>query len=76
MKKTLAAALCAWCALGYAQTTNELGDIAANLERAIEIIAQAGREDSGLVVFPELYLTGYALGQVYLFKVGSGGGQS
>jgi predicted amidohydrolase len=47
-----------------AQATNELGDVAANLERAIEIIARGGRERSDLVVFPELFLTGYALGQV------------
>jgi predicted amidohydrolase len=47
-----------------AQATSELGDIAANLERAIEIIAEGGRADSDLVVFPELFLTGYALGQV------------
>jgi predicted amidohydrolase len=47
-----------------AQATNELGDIAANLEHAIDIIAQGGREGSDLVVFPELFLTGYALGQV------------
>jgi predicted amidohydrolase len=47
-----------------AQATSELGDIAANLERAIEIIAHGGREGSDIVVFPELFLTGYALGQV------------
>jgi N-carbamoylputrescine amidase len=47
-----------------AQATSELGDVAANLERAIEIIAESGREGSDLVVFPELFLTGYALGQV------------
>jgi predicted amidohydrolase len=47
-----------------AQVASELGDVDANLERATEIIAQAGRESSDLVVFPELFLTGYALGQV------------
>jgi predicted amidohydrolase len=47
-----------------AQASSELGDVAANLERAIEVIAEGGREGSDLVVFPELFLTGYALGQV------------
>ena len=47
-----------------AQAASELGDIAANLEQAIEIIAEGGRQGSDLVVFPELFLTGYALGQV------------
>ena len=47
-----------------AQVASELGDIEANLARAGEIVAQAGRESSDLVVFPELFLTGYALGRV------------
>jgi predicted amidohydrolase len=47
-----------------AQVASELGNVDANLERATEIIAQGGRESSDLVVFPELFLTGYALGQV------------
>jgi predicted amidohydrolase len=47
-----------------AQVSCELGDVDANLERARAIIAQAGRESSDVVVFPELFLTGYALGQV------------
>ncbi len=47
-----------------AQVASRLGDVDANLERAAEIIEQGGRESSDLVVFPELFLTGYALGQV------------
>jgi predicted amidohydrolase len=47
-----------------AQATSELGDVDANLERAAEIVAQADSEHSDLVVFPELFLTGYALGRV------------
>lgn len=47
-----------------AQVPSALGDVAANLERAAEAVAQGGRESSDLVVFPELFLTGYALGQV------------
>lgn len=47
-----------------AQVSCVLGDIEANLERAAEIVAQAGRESSDVVVFPELYLTGYDLGRV------------
>jgi len=47
-----------------AQAASELGDVDANLARASEIVRQAGREHSDLVVFPELFLTGYALGRV------------
>jgi predicted amidohydrolase len=47
-----------------AQAASELGDVDANLERAADIVGQARREGSDLVVFPELFLTGYALGQV------------
>ena len=47
-----------------AQVASELGDIEANLARAVEIVKQASRERSDLVVFPELFLTGYALGRV------------
>jgi predicted amidohydrolase len=47
-----------------AQVASRLGDTDANLERATEIIAEAGRESSDVVVFPELFLTGYALSQV------------
>jgi predicted amidohydrolase len=47
-----------------AQVSSELGDVDANLERAADIVAQARRQSSDLVVFPELFLTGYALSQV------------
>lgn len=47
-----------------AQASCQLGDLDANFARAGEIVAQAGRERSDLVVFPELFLTGYALGRV------------
>ena len=47
-----------------AQAASQLGDLEANLARAGEIVRQAGRERSDLVVFPELFLTGYALGRV------------
>jgi predicted amidohydrolase len=47
-----------------AQTTSQLGNVDANLERAAEIVEDSGREGSDLVVFPELFVTGYALGQV------------
>lgn len=47
-----------------AQAASQLGDLEANVARAKEIVTQAGRERSDLVVFPELFLTGYALGRV------------
>jgi predicted amidohydrolase len=46
-----------------AQVLGQLGDVDANLARGA-VIRQAGRERSDLVVFPELHLTGYALGRV------------
>lgn len=47
-----------------AQVASELGDVDANLARAAEIVRLAAAERSELVVFPELFLTGYALGRV------------
>jgi predicted amidohydrolase len=47
-----------------AQVSSVLGDVDANLVRAAEIVGEAGQDASDLVVFPELSLTGYALGQV------------
>jgi predicted amidohydrolase len=47
-----------------AQVASQLGDIDANLVRADEIVGGAGREGSDLVVFPELFVTGYSLGRV------------
>ena len=47
-----------------AQAASQLGDVEANLARAKQIVGRAGRERSDLVVFPELFLTGYALGRV------------
>jgi predicted amidohydrolase len=47
-----------------AQAESVLGDVDANLMRATEIMALAASEHSDLVVFPELFLTGYALGRV------------
>jgi predicted amidohydrolase len=38
-----------------------LGDVEANLRRAIEVVAEAKDEGADLVVFPELSLAGYAL---------------
>ena len=48
-----------------AQVDSVLGDVEANLARAGEVLtAAAGGEGSDLVVFPELHLTGYAIGRV------------
>jgi predicted amidohydrolase len=41
-----------------------LGDVAENARRAREVIARARDDGADLVVFPELSLTGYALGAV------------
>lgn len=47
-----------------AQVPSTLGDVEANLARAAEIVGEAGQDGSDLVVFPELFLSGYALSQV------------
>jgi predicted amidohydrolase len=43
------------------QMDTRLGDLQANLERHLETIQQARKQDADLVVFPELSLTGYLL---------------
>lgn len=47
--------------VGLAQTSPRLGDVGANLERHLELIAEAATAGAALVVFPELSLTGYFL---------------
>ena len=44
--------------LAVAQTTCKVGDVAANLEAAAGLLAQAKRERTDLVCFPELFTTG------------------
>ncbi|WP_248579940.1 nitrilase-related carbon-nitrogen hydrolase [Nocardioides sp. InS609-2] len=47
-----------------AQLEPTLGDIAGNLERAREVIERARAEGADLVVFPELFVTGYSIGEI------------
>ncbi len=47
--------------IALAQTAPRLGDLEANLARHLEILAEARENGAGLVVFPELGLTGYQL---------------
>jgi predicted amidohydrolase len=47
-----------------AQLDSCLGDVDANLERAKKTVAEAVAESSDLVVFPELFVSGYSLGLV------------
>ncbi|MGH2763011.1 MAG: nitrilase-related carbon-nitrogen hydrolase [Thermoleophilaceae bacterium] len=47
-----------------AQTDCALGDVAENLQQVREALREAAVEAADLVVFPELTLTGYSLGQV------------
>jgi predicted amidohydrolase len=47
-----------------AQVESRLGDIDANLERAQEVVTSAVEGSSDLVVFPELFLSGYSIGDV------------
>ncbi|MGH3501859.1 MAG: nitrilase-related carbon-nitrogen hydrolase [Nocardioidaceae bacterium] len=50
--------------ISLAQMDSRLGDIDANVERAEHVVASAVAEGADLVVFPELYLSGYSLGSV------------
>jgi len=47
-----------------AQVDSWLGDLDANVECAERVLVDAARDESDLVVFPELHLSGYGLGQV------------
>jgi predicted amidohydrolase len=49
--------------LGLAQVDCDLGNVEANLVRAREIVEEAKGRGVDLVVFPELNLTGYSLGE-------------
>lgn len=48
--------------VGAAQINATLGDVDANLERHRERITEAHQRGLELLVFPELSLTGYGLG--------------
>lgn len=50
--------------VALAQINPILGDVDANFKLAREAIAEARERGAELVVFPELSLTGYALGQI------------
>ena len=47
--------------VGLGQIRPRLGDVQANLDRHLEVIAEARRQRVELLVFPELSLTGYYL---------------
>ncbi|HET9299146.1 MAG TPA: nitrilase-related carbon-nitrogen hydrolase [Candidatus Polarisedimenticolaceae bacterium] len=49
------------CRVALAQIAPRLGDLGANLALHLEAIQRARRQGAGLVVFPELSLTGYLL---------------
>jgi predicted amidohydrolase len=49
--------------LALAQLDARLGDVAANEQRLRETLAEARAAAADLVVFPELFLSGYALGE-------------
>jgi len=47
--------------LALAQINTKLGDVDANLEKHLDLIGRARSQDAGLILFPELSLTGYTL---------------
>lgn len=54
--------------VGLAQTAPILANVAANLQCHLDQVAMAAARDADLLVFPELALTGYWLGE-HAFKV-------
>ncbi len=50
--------------ISLAQLDSRLGDIDANLERAEQAVVSAEAEAADLIVFPELFLSGYSVGDV------------
>ena len=50
--------------ISLAQLDSRLGDVDANLESAHAAVAAAVAEGADLVLFPELYLSGYSIGTV------------
>jgi predicted amidohydrolase len=50
--------------VSLAQLDSRLGDIDANCESALVAVEKAVSEAADLVVFPELFLSGYSLGEV------------
>lgn len=50
--------------IALAQVDCALGDIDANVERAAKAVAEARGEGADLVIFPELSLCGYSVGEV------------
>jgi len=46
------------------QDTPRLGDVAANLERTLELLEEAARRGADVALLPELFLTGYRLGDL------------
>jgi predicted amidohydrolase len=50
--------------VSLAQVGATLGDIDANVERAHEIVDTAVQRSSDVIVFPELHLSGYSIGDV------------
>ncbi|MBM7715493.1 carbon-nitrogen hydrolase family protein [Siminovitchia sp. FSL H7-0308] len=48
--------------VSLAQLTPKLGDKSHNLQLLEKAIAQAAEQKSNMIVFPELFLTGYAIG--------------
>jgi NAD+ synthase (glutamine-hydrolysing) len=47
--------------LALAQSNTALGDVQANLDKHLSLIAEAKKGDADLIIFPELSLTGYVL---------------
>ena len=47
----------------------KVADCGYNADRIIELIRQAAEEDASIVVFPELCITGYTCGDLFLQKV-------
>ncbi|HKJ39908.1 MAG TPA: nitrilase-related carbon-nitrogen hydrolase, partial [Anaerolineales bacterium] len=47
--------------LALAQISTKLGDVQANLDKHLDLIGEAKKQNADLIIFPELSLTGYVL---------------
>lgn len=59
------------CRVAVVQAAPIMFDKGACIEKAIDLIRQAAKENAELIVFPELFIPGYPYGMTFGFTVGS-----
>jgi len=59
------------CRVAVVQAAPIMFDKGACIEKAIDLIRQAAKENAELIVFPELFIPGYPYGMTFGFTVGN-----